>query len=194
MVLGALKIVYSHVTGEFDKATKAINLVIAKAATATMKDVQTDVKTRGRRAIASGGFSTKWQNAFRVNFYPTHGFSTKPAIFAFHKIIYAGVFEKGATIHGSPILWFPVKGLKGFGRQHITPAKWVAKYGPLIRVTSKSGNLLLMGKKTKRKNAKLVPIFIGEDSVKIRRKFNLQNVFATAAAKMPTLYNDHLKA
>lgn len=189
-----LKLVYDHTVGEWKRFAAESNRKVAHGATLMMKAVGEEVKTGGRRTIAAGGFSKKWQNAFRVNVYPKSKESTSPAIWAYHKIIYAGIFEKGGTIHGQPLLWLPVEGLKKIGRGKLTPEKWRSRYGPLVEVTSHNGNKLLLGKKSKRKKAPMEPIFVGLASVKIRKRFNLQGVFTSAVKKMPSLYLQNMKA
>lgn len=189
----ALKIIYHQTVGQWRIAMEQGNKKVAHAATAMMRAVADDVKSRGRASIAAGGFSRKWQNAFRVNLYPKSKDSIDPAVWAYHKIIYAGIFEKGGTISGRPILWIPVKGLKSVGRGHITPEKWASRYGPLVKITSHAGNLILLGRRSRQKKTKLEPIFVGLPLVHIRKRFHLENVFRTAAAKMPSLYFQNLK-
>jgi hypothetical protein len=67
---------------------------IARAATAAIREAGEIAKRDGRASIAAAGFSRKWQNALRVNFYPPQGDSMRPAAFIFHKIRYAGVLYR----------------------------------------------------------------------------------------------------
>src|SRR5262245_6468951 len=86
--------------GFVDTLNSEIQRPIAKAATAAVHETGEIAKRGGRASIAAAGFSRKWQNALRVNNYPSQGQSLRPAAFIFHKIRYAGVFEEGAVIRG----------------------------------------------------------------------------------------------
>src|SRR3954470_15419731 len=94
--------------GFVETIVKEIQRPIAKAATAAVREAGDIAKRNGRANIAAAGFSRKWQNALRVNVYPQHGDSLRPAAFIYHKIRYAGVFEEGAVIRGQPLLWLPL--------------------------------------------------------------------------------------
>lgn len=105
----SLRFAFSDVAKGFaDTITRELRRPIAKAATAAVRDAGGIAKRTGRASIAAAGFSRKWQNALRVNVYPPQGDSLRPAAFVFHKIRYAGVFEEGAVIAGTPLLWLPL--------------------------------------------------------------------------------------
>lgn len=137
-----LSMVFRAVRGEFKKELMALQKPIARASTATVKEVgDTVVKPGMRAAIARAGFSTKWQNAARVNYYPKSGTSINAMMWAYHKIGYAGVFEDGAKIAGDPLLWIPIAGTAParIGTHKTTPANYEKFIGPLhsIRVAGK---------------------------------------------------------
>jgi hypothetical protein len=128
----SLRLIYSAVTGQFQQAMLDITKPIATAATATIKQAANQIKVKGRARIASAGFSSKWQNAFRVEVFPQHGVSMHPAALAHHNIPYAGIFAKGGSIAGTPLLWIPVSNAptKIAGRR-MTPRNYIQLVGPL---------------------------------------------------------------
>lgn len=104
-----MQLTFTAPTGEFKKIAEAQRQAMARAATAAAKEVGDRLKRAARGRIAAAGFGKRWENAFRVDIYPKGGrASINAAIFAHHDIGYAGVFEKGATIKGSPLLWVPL--------------------------------------------------------------------------------------
>lgn len=82
---------------------------IERAATKAVKQGGTMLKDQGRANIRAAGFSSRWANAWRVNFYPKKGDSIDAAAFAFHKIPYSEIFETGGTIRAKRgLLWIPL--------------------------------------------------------------------------------------
>lgn len=136
-----LRLVLSAVAGSYQKAFKAIETPIAKAATATIDDAKAQVLSEGRANIAGAGFGSKWQNALRGTRYPRTGTSIEAAAWIFHRIPYAAVFETGARIPGSPLLWLPLPGVpQKIGGRRMSPRNYIALVGPLhtIRVAGKN--------------------------------------------------------
>lgn len=212
--MSGLRLIYAAVKGDFEKAILKMRQPIMVAAMGAMRECGETVKKDGRANIAAAGFSKKWQNAFRVNVYPTRGASLDPAVFAYHKIPYAGVFEHGAQIKGNPLLWLPLDNTPAkIGGKRFTPATYIAQIGPLRAARSKRGTPLLLGKirggvrgPGKITVAKLragqsggarvqwVPLFVGVPLVNIRRHFDLAGVFKKASAQIPADYFKHLPA
>lgn len=214
--------------GQFTHAFKRKEEIIARAATLGLRQTADEVKRFGRAAIARSGFSPRWQAAFRVEIYPKRGESINAAAFVFHRIPYAGVFEKGATISGSPYLWLPLPTApQKIGRQKITPKLYIQNIGKLIFIRRAGGRPLLAGRVNARftgsrvsaaqlrrgerdekrasataafggKNAgrystKIVPIFIGIPTVRIKGRFGLQAIFDRARATLGAYYIRNLK-
>src|SRR4051812_37062518 len=102
-----LKLVYAAVKGELEDAIEAKYRPIARAATLAIKSAAELVKTEGRADIARA-LSQRFANAWRVNVYPKKGTSADAAVYAFHRIPYAALFEEGGTVHGRPTLWLPL--------------------------------------------------------------------------------------
>lgn len=104
-----MQLAYSAPEGEFKKVAQLQRQGMARAATAAAREVGQLVKQQARGRIAAAGFGRGPQNAMRVDVYPTGGrTSIDAAIFAHHDIPYFGVFQRGATIPGSPLLWLPL--------------------------------------------------------------------------------------
>jgi hypothetical protein len=205
MARGALKVIYSRAAGAFDKAFAAVAQRIENASTAAMRDTGDEIKAAGRQNIRAGGMSARWANAFRVNLYPRRGTARNPAVFAFHRIPYAGVFERGATIQGQPLLWIPLPNVvKKVGGKRLTPARFVQAFGPLFRVTGRGGKPLLMARVGGRQGSRItaaklrkggpnaVPIFVGQSTVRVRKRFGLYRIFDAAARRIAERYARHL--
>jgi hypothetical protein len=219
MMAGGFQLKYAAVTGQFAETIAKLQEPIADAATGAVKDAVEFAKKKGRANIASAGFGPRWQNALRGNAYPSKGkTSLHPAGLVYHKIPYAGVFEQGATIAGSPLLWLPLPDVpKSVGGRHMSPANFVRLIGPLravfrpghppllvapMSIGRESGKVTVAklragAKRTRRGTvAKLqwIPVFFGIDTVRLAKRFNLQPIFNEAVAKLGEFYLQHLKA
>lgn len=143
----SVALVFSGPGGQFLAAAERQRQAVAKAATAAIRAAANDVKRNGRAAIARAGFSAKWQNALRVNVYPRAGDSIDAAAFVHHNIRYAGVFERGATIAGSPFLWLPLPTApQRIGGRRATPALYIRNIGPLVPIRRPGKRPLLAGR------------------------------------------------
>jgi hypothetical protein len=137
----ALKLIWAATTGQWSAAMQAMEYPIASAATSGMRQVVDRAKERSRNAIAAAGFGKRWQSSLQAKTYPLSGISMAPAGYIYHKIPYAGVFEDGARIAGSPYLWLPLPGIpKTIGGKRMIPRNFTALVGPLhsIRVAGKA--------------------------------------------------------
>jgi hypothetical protein len=213
------RFVASALKGNLREAFRGFYAPISKAATLAMRETEAEVKTGARNAIAAAGFGRKWQNAFRTNFFPKRGFSASPAILAYHRIIYAGVFERGVVIGGHPLLWIPISGTPArIGSKKFTPKNYQELIGPLhfINVPGKAPMLAgyVAAKRAPKRIsvAKLrqghaakagkgdgvvyrsIPLFVGVSQVKLSAKFHLQDVFSKASANIAPRYAKFIKA
>lgn len=202
----SLAITYFAATGQLEQVLRAKYGVVADAATAAIRDAAAIVKRDGRGNIAAAGFSKRWQNALRVNVYPKSRSSANAAVFIYHKIIYAGVFERGARISGKPLMWLPLQRL---GKGHMSPKKYARTIGPLTSINAPGAPPLLVSRvRTKRAKFKVtrsllkrgtsgagtvrsVPVFVGVKSVNIKKKFRIEAVCRAAAAQLPGMYVSH---
>ena len=177
----------------------------AKSATEAMDRVGNEIKIRGRTNIAAAGFGKRWQNALRVQRYPRRGDSINPALWIFHNIPYAEVFESGARIRGKPLLWLPLPSApKTAGGKRMTPKNYISHIGPLFRVDRAGKPPLLFGKFSGRGagrsiakrstrglragGSSAVPIFVGVTTVSIRKRFSLRQIFKMAASHLARYY------
>lgn len=153
-----LKLVFSAVRGEFAKAIADLQKPLARAATATAKDVGNNfVKPGMRSAISRAGFGPRWQNAARVVVFPKTGIALDPAIWAYHKIKYADIFEEGGTIQPKQrkLLWLPTNNApKKIGKERLTPATFIKNVGPLHPVRQPGRPLMLAAYMSGRQGSK----------------------------------------
>lgn len=212
--MASLKLAYSYVTGQFAAAVADMQRPIARASSAAIKDAGARLKAEARADIGAAGFSSKWQNALRVDTFPK---GSRPSIdaaaFLHHKIPYAAIFETGGTIRGKPFLWLPLKNVpKRIGRQRMTPALYREKVGPLRLVTRGGGPPLLVADQAKTRSKKTtlsisslrrgaaggpgtraVPLFIGIRSVTEKKKFHIAAIAAKVRNDLPALYAANFK-
>lgn len=189
---------------------------IATAATSAFDTTAVQVKADGRSVIGAGGFSKKWQNGWRVVRYPIGRTSLDPAIWAYHKIPYAAVFQDGATIKGSPLLWLPLDSAPKIGRKKMTAALYIKTIGPLHRINRNgkppllAGYVRSFGRSGKVTLARLkggakrqashgtrglisVPMFVGLPQTKIRKRFNFVPMWRKAMNTLSTTYARNLR-
>ena len=141
-----MNLVWAATTGQWSAAMGAMQYPIASAMTAAMRQVVDRAKLAARARIAGAGFSRRWQNAMQARTYPLTGISMRPAGWFSHNIPYAGVFEDGAKISGSPYLWVPVSGVPAkIGNKRMTPQNFIALIGPLQIVRRGGRAPLLVG-------------------------------------------------
>ena len=190
---------------------------IKEAATLAMRELTEVAKKRGRARIGQAGFSRRWENALRGETYPERGFSANAVSFLYHRIPYAGVFEEGARIRGRPYLWLPLSTTPRLGRRKkLTPQNFSREFGPLVpmrgekpllgakaavsKTAARKGGPYKITKAGLRKGAagqgiiRTVPVFVGVDTVNIRKRFNLKREFEIASRQLPALYLKNLKA
>lgn len=189
---------------------------MAEAATEAIKEVGEIAQAAGRASIraAGGRFGKGWQNALRLVTFPRHGNSLGATAFLYHKIPYAGVFERGATIHGKPIMWVPLKSAPStIGGRKLTPDQYRVRIGPLFYVKRPGHPPLLVGriasktakgrkvtkvnlsalKRGASEGGRSVPIFVGIEVSKISKRFDVAGAIEQAARNLPLLYFKHLR-
>lgn len=198
MAEGKLKLVLEFIEGDANEVFGSIKNPLAVTETRAMQLLGADIKTQGRAEIRRGGLSGKWANALRVQVYPQRGVSLEPAVWIWHKIPYAGIFEKGGEVRGKPILWVPLSSMpKKIGGKRPSPRS-LGQH--LIYVDRGSKPPLLVGKppggfrkgRTKASrgfharyaNSDLAPLFIGLNTAHIRKRFSLQRLFESLAARL----------
>ena len=206
-----------EISGSYPKMLKATQDRIAKVATKTMGDAALLMKTGGRAAMAAGKMSSRFQNALQTKVYPPTGVSLTPAAILFSKIPWAGVFEDGSTISGSPFLWLPIEQnlpLQARGKRW-TPHDFANQIGPLrsgkhggkpilfgqVRVGLTGATLALPSYAKRGHRERLArevfssqkkvwkPVFIGVSAVTEKKRFDISAVVERVSAQLPELYS-----
>lgn len=174
-------------------AARDMRNALAVAVTAGMQDAGALLKQRARQNVSQAGFSQRWQNTIRVTTFPSDGRpSLDPAAYLRDTVPYSGVFEDGATIRGAPLLWIPLRSTPQLGGRKPTPSLWARQVGPLVSVNRPGKPPLLFGPLPGNRQAR-VPLFVGESSVTIRKRFDIHGVAEGVAAELPSLVSRHLK-
>lgn len=193
------------VKGDVATVADAESKAIAQAVTAAFRTGADKLKSRGRAAIAAGGFTGRWQNSFRVNAYPKNGNSASPRIFGFHKIKYAGQFQDPEMVTGSPYVWLPIeKNLPG-GR-HWSPHTYTLQIGPLksgrhgsrpvlfgqvsVNRSSKPLKLTRKGARTSAVRKAWLPVFVGVRAVNDPKRFDLNQQAERTAAELGAIFSE----
>lgn len=139
------------------------------------RETAEDIVALGRRDIASAGrFGERWMKGLHADVTEGGG-SIRLAVT--HDIPYWRVFEKGATIHGKPMLWIPLS----FARD--AQNVWARDYpGGLFRVNRLGKAPLLLSRDTHE------PKYFGKESVTIPKKFHLAEITRKAAQQIGPLF------
>lgn len=209
---------FGILTGRFAEDMAELDKPIAKAATGAMDDVASVVKTHSRSDIERAGFSKRWQNALRVDKFPSgNKLSDSPAVYLHHKIQYAGVFEDGAFIRGKPLLWVPLTGTPPkIGGNLMTVARFTRSIGPLVSMGHDPNKPLLGAPiRLSRSQAaadrpkvtlaalkrgkegvgilRTIPLFFGIKTANIHKQLNIRQICAKARDRIPEFYAKHFE-
>lgn len=200
---------------QLDENLKGDQLMMATAATKAFKAMAVLAKSRGRFETARAGFSVKWQNAIKTDAYPDRAgaVSLEPGMRMRSKIQYAGIFEDGGIVRGTPYMWLPVEGLapglninnfEGKTGQDLVPFRdphtGTLLMGVRIKVNKNNAKTKLSLTRIKRgataKQGVLttVPVFVGVKQITQTKKFHLHEVMQTVADELPTLYANNREA
>lgn len=201
------RIRYRYQPGSFEAAFRAPYADMAEAAQGAIAAAGNIVKSEARADIAAAGLGTGFVKALRVDIYPKGRNSLNATAHVYHKIPYAGVFEEGATIRGRPRLWIALPSTpQRYGRKPMTPELFRKSIGPLSFVKRPGERPLLVAKAKKGKNMTKVslarfrsggrgegpfvsvPVFVGVDSVSIRKRLNITGIVRAARDRLPQLY------
>ena len=177
-----MKLVFSAQESAIEQFVEEIERQVNEAKAGAVQDAADIAVKEGRQNISSAGFSSRWQTALTSNFYPNEG--KDPAALIFHRIPFAGVFERGITISGRPLLWLPIE--QNLPRGIHSPSQ----YGKKLVSVNIAGKPPLLFDAFNRLRG---PLFFGTRSVDIRKRFDLYNIFARAAEKMREFYEQRIK-
>lgn len=209
------RIHYRSEPGIFARVFLATGEAMERAAQAAIKAAGEQAKADGKANILSAGLGTRFANALRLNVYPKKGASLRAAALIYHKIPYAGVFEEGATIRGKPRLWLPLPSTpRKYGRYRLTPERYAREIGPLQYVKRPGKSPLLFAKIKSAKSGKpgkpslsrlkagargqgkttSVPVFVGLDSVSIRKRLDISGIVRKARDRLADFYAENLRS
>jgi hypothetical protein len=177
-----VKLVFSAQEGVIEQLVDEIEQEIDAARQGAVRDAAALAVKQGRANIAAAGFSSRWQRALTYNFYPNEG--DDPAALVFHRIPFAGVFERGVTIQGRPLLWLPIEQNLPHG------VRSPKQYGRDLVSVNIAGKPPLLFDKFNRLAG---PLFFGARSVDIRKRFDLMRIFAAAAERLGEFYRRRIK-
>lgn len=232
-----LLVVIRYTKGEFFDVMNEKSKPIEEAGTKALTELGTRTKAKVRAHIRGAGFSQAWANAFRFEQYPSKArnggkdrnakkrvgeknFQAIPslnsAIWLYHAIPYAEVFESGARIKGKPTMWIPMSGIpKKVRGEKMTPERFVGDIGRLFARRAKGGKTILWAnmrvpKKeaaagppyniriaalrrasqpaTNRTTEVSVPVFVGVNTVQMKKRFNIKSIIASEMDALPSLY------
>jgi hypothetical protein len=198
---------YTYEPGSFEAAFRAPYADMAVAAQGAIAAAGAIVKSEARADISAAGLGAGFVKALRVDIYPKGRNSLNATAHIYHKIPYAGVFEDGAIIRGRSRLWIPLQSTpQRYGRKPMTPELFRKSIGPLSFVKRPGKHPLLVAKAKKGKNMTKVslarfrsggkgegplvsvPVFVGLDSVSIRKRLNITGIVRAARDRLPQLY------
>jgi hypothetical protein len=178
-----VKLVFSAREGVLAELLEDIEQQIVDAKEGAVQDAAALAVSEGRANISAAGFSSRWQKALVSNFYPNED-TGDPAALIFHRIPFAGVFERGIRISGRPLLWLPIE-------QNLPPGVRSPKqYGKKLVSVNVAGKPPLLFDAFNRLRG---PLFFGTRTVDIRKRFDLYRIFARAAEQMRVFYERRIK-
>jgi len=178
-----VKLVFSAQDGVLEELLEDIERQITEASEGAVQDAADMAVREGRANISAAGFSSRWQKALTSRFYPNKD-EGDPAALIFHRIPFAGVFERGIRISGRPLLWLPIE-------RNLPPGiHSPAQYGKKLVSVNVAGHPPLLFDAFNRLRG---PLFFGTRTVDIRKRFDLYRIFARAAEKMREFYERRIK-
>ena len=208
---GALQILYDAATGKYVENIERMGDIMAKAATAAVKDVGSATTRALKANLAGGGFPSRWQSSVKATYKPRGAPSIDASVHIYSTINFLSVFENGARIGGKPYLWLPLPDIpQKVGSQPMRPALFIAKFGPLKSAKHSTVPILLgqiatlasgrIGNKTARKfkiartatATAWVPVFIGISSVQLKKRINYSAILQAAQGVMAERYDQYV--
>jgi len=203
--------------GKYARDVQTLEQPIARAITKTFRAAAKEIEREGRKRIATGGLSRRFQTGFRVFAFPRRQFSMRPVIKGTHRLGFINIFETGGTIRGKPLLWIPLPTAPDkIGGKRITPKLYIDKVGPLVRIQRPGKAPLLAGQALRApsagrsaalgtlrtgarraaarraggrgRSAVAVPLFVGVPLARIPKRLNVSPVYDLARVELPNIY------
>ena len=204
------------------KAIQNMDFPIKNAATAAVTLAGINTRDKGRANIGGAGFSSKWQNTWKLKLYQVTPPQVDAAAWIYHLIPYSGIFQTGGVIRPRlrKYLWIPLRTtIQKYGRKHISPEQLVREDHIALFPILRQGKVPLLAAKLKgrvsrrvknvslrtlRKRAQktsdaptsgltTVPLFFGVNRVAVRKRFQLDEIAQAEANKLPEYYFANLK-
>jgi hypothetical protein len=175
-----MKFIFSMQELALEQAREDIARQVAEAKAGAVQDAANEAVKNGRANIASAGFSGSWQTALKSEFFP----GDKPSALISLRKPFAGVFERGVTISGRPLLWLPIEKNLPAG------IKSPRQYGRKLVSVNVAGKPPLLFDAGQRERG---PLFVGVRQVSIRKRFDLYRIFARAAERMREFFERRMK-
>jgi hypothetical protein len=202
--------ILGHLEGDLAQLLYAESVAAERAVTAGVTQTGFGLKAAWRRQAAGAGLGQRLANTIRAKHYPARGDSINAAALVFSrasKIVDA--FDRGALIRSKDGFYLAVPtaeaGVKGVGRQRITPGGWERRTGMRLRFVYRRGapsllvaddarlnkrGLAVAKRGRRRKNgmltgAQTVVIFILVPQVRLRKRLDLDRAADAAAAALP---------
>lgn len=154
---------------------------LTRAITAAMNMAGSMMLEAGKLDIGSAGrFGQRWTDGLHVR---TEGAGGNMRMYFTHDIPWAGIFETGGVVQGSPLLWLPLSGTDAAGiRASAFPDGLVSAKYP-----RKDGRPLLFSLADRQ------PRYFGVESVTIPRKFQLTEDVKSVMSNFRAIFDDAWK-
>lgn len=165
----------ANIAGIGDRINRALNAAVNMAASMILTAARSDI-------AGAGNFGTSWTEGLKMNIEGEAPANMR--MYMTHDIPFAGIFETGGTVQGSPLLWIPLSGTDAAGiRAAAFPGGlFSAKY------PRRSGPPLLFSMQDKK------PRYFGTESVTIPKKFHLTEDVISVMANFRAVFDDAWKA
>lgn len=194
------------------KAGTAWEKMMAKAATAAVKDTGEAARDAVRRNIQAAGFGPRWTASIRSIMKPKTGDVLNPFAWVHSTKNFADVFETGKTIQGHEWLWIPTPAVPpwpGDPTRQMSPKKFVEATGqrlfslkgtrrPYLAAVgffaneraASSGKISAKNFSTAKgaRISRVTILFIGVNEVTIEKRFNAYAAIQKEVDQLPDRY------
>jgi hypothetical protein len=175
-----MKLVFSADESAVETLLEEIRAKIYEASAGAVQDAAKVAVAEGDANISASGLTLRKQRTVGSKFYPNEG--GDPASLVFFTWSFAQIFERGATISGSPLLWLPIGNKAGVKRPR--------KYGRKLVSVNIPGKPPLLFDAADRSRG---PLFFGVSSVSIKKRLDLRRIFRAAAERVREFYEQRMK-
>ena len=168
----------SEYGARMNELASAMRLAMLRAANETAKATQ----DRGRADIASAGnFGPAWTEGFKSEVSQDNGTVTVSTTMSGKRAGAWRVFQEGRTMQGRPLLWIPLSWTDA-------PKSWRRFPGQLVQVEREGGKAPLLVTQDEG-----VPMYHGQTSVTIPKKFHLIEIAEEEGRNMRDRYTEEFR-